>query len=252
MTAPASLGMQIGSILGHYALNSFGSYDLLIPRDTDSIMIVANNIQKFSEEWSLDIKDAAMWTYTRQLVAHTILGQTSVRSALTNLISRHALGLRMGTEKLSEQLKNVDFSDLSTIENMFSGQESVFEIEPSLIHEQTTQELATLIALIEAIIQYMCQLIDQKTIGKSNLINEAASRYRNQFSNLLPIVETLFGYYYDEESIEMGNTFVNSLTDDSNSNWIPILLSADDNLPTPAELESPEAWKLRIIQGRQI
>ncbi len=246
MTAPASLGMQIGSIFGHYALNSFGSYDLNIPRNTNTIMVIADNIDSFATEWSVDLNDATIWTLTRQIIAHLILRQSSIRTTFITLISRHALGLRVGTEKLSDQLKNFDFTDLSTIENMFNNQESVFEIEPSLIHEQTTKELAVLIALTEALIENISELIDVNTVGKSNVIKEAVLRYKTQFNNLIPLTETLFGYYFDEELFGNGNEFVQTLLQDSNENWIQILLKSEDNLPNETELCSPEAWKLRV------
>ncbi len=246
MTAPASLGMQIGSIFGHYALNSFGSYDLNIPRNTDTIMVIADNIDSFATAWSVDLNDATIWTLTRQIIAHLILRQSSIRTTFITLISRHALGLRVGTEKLSDQLKNFDFTDLSTIENMFNNQESVFEIEPSLIHEQTTKELAVLIALTEALIENISELIDVNTVGKSNVIKEAVLRYKTQFNNLIPLTETLFGYYFDEEMFDNGNKFVQTLLQDSNENWIQVLLNSEDNLPSETELCSPETWKLRV------
>ncbi len=246
MTAPASLGMQIGSILGHFALSAFGSYDLLIPRETDTVLIIADNIQKFSDDWSVEINDAAIWTCTRQLAAHFILSKKSIKSTLTTLISRHALGLRVGTEKLSEQIKTIDFSDFSSFENLLNNPDSVFEIEPSLIHEQTTEDLTTIISVINGFIQNVGESIDEKTVGKSNLINEAVLRYKTQYSNLSGLIETLFGYYYDDTKIEQGYQFVKNLLLAEDRDWIEILTRSDEFLPDSLELEDPENWKLRV------
>jgi uncharacterized protein (DUF2342 family) len=71
-------------------------------------------------------------------------------------------------------------------------------------------------------------------------------RYKTQYSNLSGLIETLFGYYYDDTKIEQGYQFVKNLLLAEDRDWIEILTRSDEFLPDSLELEDPENWKLRV------
>ena len=57
MMAPSMMGMAIGSMVGRMSTRTFGQYDLPIPRDTDSLLVVPANIDEFAAEWSLPLDE---------------------------------------------------------------------------------------------------------------------------------------------------------------------------------------------------
>src|SRR5262245_40124660 len=80
MRAPAMMGMAVGSMVGRMAQRSFGQYDLPIPRDDSSLLIIPANIDEFASEWSLSVDEMRMWVLAQELAGHVLLSIDPLRT----------------------------------------------------------------------------------------------------------------------------------------------------------------------------
>ena len=61
MMAPAMLGMAVGSMVGHLATRAFGTHDLPIPRQPNTVTLLPSNIDAFATDWEIPgRRDAAV------------------------------------------------------------------------------------------------------------------------------------------------------------------------------------------------
>ncbi|MGA0186489.1 MAG: zinc-dependent metalloprotease, partial [Ilumatobacteraceae bacterium] len=109
MIAPAMMGMSVGTMVGQLSLRAFGQYDLPVPRDPRSgIVVVAPNIESFAADWSIDPNDMRMWVLVHELTTHSLLSRQPVRQALSDALSRYISGFRPNPEALMDRLSGVE------------------------------------------------------------------------------------------------------------------------------------------------
>ena len=102
---PVLLGMQFGSAAGHLAQQSLGHYALPIPRPGDGeLLVVADNIVRFAEDWSLPLDQTQLWVCIRELTAHAVLTIPHVASRIGELLEGVATDSAAAQQGLLERL----------------------------------------------------------------------------------------------------------------------------------------------------
>ena len=83
-----TMGMTVGSMVGHLAKKSLGQYDLPLPRPVkNEIAIVPSTVDTFAKEWDLPLEDVRMWTLIRELVVHQLYSIPHIRDAVTDIVT---------------------------------------------------------------------------------------------------------------------------------------------------------------------
>ena len=250
MMGPAMMGMSVGTMIGQLALRAFGQYDLPLPRESQSqLLIVAPNIERFATDWSIAADDMRMWVLISELTSHAVLTVPHIRDTVTAAVRHYIAGFSPNPNALMERLTNMDLGDSNPMAMM-----TKFFTDPSIIlgavRSQLQENLApSLDAMVAAIIGYVDHAVDHisaSVLGTGTQIAEAVRRRRVEASPSDSFVEQLLGLHLTQGQVERGNAFVEGVVERAGTEGLGQLFVRSGNLPTPSELDAPGLWLARI------
>lgn len=250
MIAPSMLGMSVGTLVGRLAVNTFGQFDLPLPRETPGrLRIVVGNVDEFADEWSIPREDMTMWALVHELVSAAILATTHVNVALRTLIIDFASGFRPNPGGLSESIGQLDVSSgdpMKILDSLLS--------DPTVLlgaHRSPAQDRVapTLDAAITAIVGYIDHCVDRacaRVLGGESRIAEAVRRRRVAQSTDRIFVERLLGIDLTPERVALAQQFVSGVLERAGETGLAQLAGRPGSLPTPAEIIAPGLWLARL------
>jgi putative hydrolase len=247
--APAMIGMQFGSLVGHLAHRSLGQYELPLPRGAvDSIVIVPANLKQFSEDWSLPPDDVALYVAVRDVVSHAILSRPHVADRLAKLLVRHAQGFRPDPNALQRRLGEAggDMSDLSELSQLLGDPSALGELVDSPEQRQVNAELGALSAAILGYVEWVSETIATRAVSARSSIEEALRRRRMEPGEEGRAADALLGFPLDQETVDRGLAFVRGVLERGGDSELAMLFVRPSSLPTPAEIAAPGLWIERV------
>jgi putative hydrolase len=245
--APAMLGMQIGSIVGHLARITFGQYELPLPRiASNELLIVPSNVVQFAEDWSLARDDARMWVCLNELTLHAVMSRPHVQERLSVLLVEHARGFRLDPRILEGRLEGLDFSDFGALAKLLGDTPALGQVAETPQMRSVQLRLDTLTSLIGGYAEYVTETAAQRLVGSYTSVREAMRRRRVERDEGERSAEALFGLHLDQDQVDKGMAFVRGVIERGGDTELAKLWVVEANLPTPAELEAPGLWIERV------
>lgn len=250
MIAPAMMGMSVGTMVGQLSLRAFGQYDLPVPRDPKTgVLLVAPNVEAFASDWSIVPDDMRMWVLIHEFTSHSILSRDVVRVALTETLGRYISGFRPNPDALMDRLSSVE---LGTDDPMKAMQK--FLTDPSILlgavrshaQEQLAPELDAIVAAVIGYVDLHVDRVTEKLLGTDSRIAEAVRRRRVEASPQDTFVEQLLGLRLSNSQVQRGTDFVNGVVDRAGIPALAQMFALPGNLPTPNELVAPGLWLARL------
>ena len=250
MIAPAMMGMSVGTMVGQLSLRAFGQYDLPVPRDPKTgVLLVAPNVEAFASDWSIVPDDMRMWVLIHEFTSHSILSRDVVRIALTETLGRYISGFRPNPDALMDRLSSVE---LGTDDPMKAMQK--FLTDPSILlgavrshaQEQLAPELDAIVAAVIGYVDLHVDRVTEKLLGTDSRIAEAVRRRRVEASPQDTFVEQLLGLRLSNSQVQRGTDFVNGVVDRAGIPALAQMFALPGNLPTPNELIAPGLWLARL------
>lgn len=250
MIAPAMMGMSVGTMVGQLSLRAFGQYDLPVPRDPRTgVLLVAPNVEAFASDWSIVPDDMRMWVLIHEFTSHSILSRDVVRIALTETLGRYISGFRPNPDALMDRLSSVE---LGTDDPMKAMQK--FLTDPSILlgavrshaQEQLAPELDAIVAAVIGYVDLHVDRVTEKLLGTDSRIAEAVRRRRVEASPQDTFVEQLLGLRLSISQVQRGTDFVNGVVDRAGIPALAQMFALPGNLPTPNELVAPGLWLARL------
>jgi len=246
---PLLAGITSGMLVGRLAARSLGTYDLPIPRDADSLLVVAPNVADFGREWSLPADDLRLWVCLHEAVHHAVLGVPHVREALTDLLTRHAGAFRNDPSALQEHLGDLD---------PMAGPEALVELQqvlnPELVlgavrspeQEALLPHLEALVAVVIGYADHVMDDIGGRLVTNYPMLTEALRRRRVQADDEDRFIERILGLNLTREQVERGAAFVDGVVERAGEEGLRRLWVDRRHLPTPSEVDAPGLWLARI------
>ena len=250
MIAPAMMGMSVGTMVGQLSLRAFGQYDLPVPRDPKTgVLLVAPNVEAFASDWSIVPDDMRMWVLIHEFTSHSILSRDVIRIALTETLGRYISGFRPNPDALMDRLSSVE---LGTDDPMKAMQK--FLTDPSILlgavrshaQEQLAPELDAIVAAVIGYVDLHVDRVTEKLLGTDSRIAEAVRRRRVEASPQDTFVEQLLGLRLSISQVQRGTDFVNGVVDRAGIPALAQMFALPGNLPTPNELVAPGLWLARL------
>jgi putative hydrolase len=245
--APAMLGMQIGSIVGHLARITFGQYELPLPRiASNELLIVPTNVAQFAEDWSLSRDDARMWVCLNELTQHAVMSRPHVHERLSALLVEHARGFRLDPRILEGRMEGLDLTDFGALAQLLGDTPALGQLAETPQMRSVQLRLDTLTSLIGGYAEYVTETAAQRLVGSFTTVREAMRRRRVERDEGERAAEALFGFRLDQDRIDKGLAFVRGVIERGGDSELAKLWVVEENLPTPAELEAPGLWIERV------
>ena len=250
LIAPSMLGMSVGTLVGRLATNTFGQFDLPLPRDPhDRVVIVISNVDSFADEWSIPRDDMTMWALTHELVSHGVFGVAHVRQTVQQLVSQFAGGFRPNPGALSESISSLDISSgdpMKLLNSLLSDPTVLLGAQRSAAQERVAPILDAAIAGIVGYIDHYVDRVTARILGQASPIGEAVRRRRVAQSGDRVFVERLLGVDLTSEQVERAQQFISGVLERAGDDGVALLLAKHGNLPTPSEIVAPGLWLARL------
>jgi putative hydrolase len=251
MLGPMMLGMTAGSLVGHLATRSLGTYDLPVPRPgINELLIVVPNVDQFAEEWSLPRDELRLWICLHELAHHTVLSVPHVGSTITELLEQYVSGFRPDPNALADRLGELDLSaGPQAFEQM---QDILGDPEVVLGAVQSPEQralLPRLEAVLAAVIGYVDHVMD--SVGTSlmpsySMLTEALRRRRVEADRSDRFVERILGLDLTQHQYDRASSFADGVVERAGTEALDRLWESPRTLPTPAEIDAPGLWLARI------
>ncbi|MFZ9517366.1 MAG: zinc-dependent metalloprotease [Ilumatobacteraceae bacterium] len=253
MIAPSMLGMSVGTLVGRLAVNTFGQFDLPLPREPhDKLVIVIGNVDGFADEWSIPRDDMTMWALTHELVSSAVFGVDHLRDAIRQMVIHFAEGFRPNPSALSDGIGQLDVSSgdpMKILDSLLSDPTVLLGAQRSSAQDRIAPSLDAAVAAIVGYIDHCVDRASARILGDGSRIAEAVRRRRVSQSADRVFVERLLGIDLTTERVAIAHQFVAGVIERAGEEGLAQLLDRPGNLPTPAEIVAPGLWLARL-EGR--
>ena len=250
MMAPMMVGLSAGSMVGNLARRSFGQYDLPVPRPLDKpVLLVPANIDSFASDWSLPVDDVRLWVCVHELAHHTILGVPHIRQRLDDLLGEYASGFDPGGGDLGGRLDELDpgsLDDPEALAGMLGSPDVLLGALRSPAQEAMLPALEAIVAVVVGYVDHVIDVVGDRVLGDDGQLTEALRRRRVEASGADRFVERLLGLELTQVQYDRGRRFVDGVIERAGAGALNRLFEAEQNLPTPAEVDAPGLWLARI------
>ncbi|MFZ9866348.1 MAG: zinc-dependent metalloprotease [Ilumatobacteraceae bacterium] len=253
MIAPSMLGMSVGTLVGRLAVNTFGQFDLPLPREPHGkLVIVIGNVDGFADEWSIPRDDMTMWALTHELVSSAVFGVDHLRDAIRQMVIHFAEGFRPNPSALSDGIGQLDVSSgdpMKILDSLLSDPTVLLGAQRSSAQDRIAPSLDAAVAAIVGYIDHCVDRASARILGDGSRIAEAVRRRRVSQSADRVFVERLLGIDLTTERVAIAHQFVAGVIERAGEEGLAQLLDRPGNLPTPAEIVAPGLWLARL-EGR--
>ena len=251
LLSPMLLGMTAGSLVGHLATRSFGSFDLPVPRPpSDEVAVIPANIEPFANDWSMDGDDLRLWICLHQITHHTVLGLPHVHQALTGLLTDYAGAFESDPDSLGSRFADLGVEPGSDPMAQFQELLGDPDVLLGAVRSQRQQEiqprLQTLVAAVAGYVDHVMDSVGSRLIGSYPQITEAMARRRVEASSSDRFVPPPLGVDLIQDHFDRGRAFVDDVVERAGGDGLERLWSSAEVLPTPNELVAPGLWLARI------
>lgn len=245
--SPVLLGMQAGGMVGHLARRALGQYELPIPRDTKTeIVLVPSNIKSFSEDWTLPLDELSLYLSVEEVTRTSVLSRPHVSARFTELINQYVSAFEPNSEALQERLADLDLNDPSELPQALSDPQAILGAMQSPEQSRTLVYLNALVAAFAGYVDYVATTVSAQLIPSAPAIAEATKRRRVEESDGNRLVERLLGLELGQATFDRGDAFVRGVVERAGEAGLGRLWASEADLPTPAEIDAPGLWLARI------
>jgi putative hydrolase len=250
MMAPAMLGMAVGSMVGHLATRAFGTHDLPIPRQPNSVTLLPANIDGFATDWEIPGDEMRLWVLAHELAGHALFEVDHLRDALTDLVRQHVGGFHPDPNAIAERLGALDVDEgdpMAALQQALGDPEVLLGAVISPAQQALRPRLDALVAVVVGYTDWLVDAVAVRVIGGNALrIAEAVRRRRVESTPSDTFVEQLLGIRLGEAQVARGKAFVQGVVDRTGDDGLRPLLERPDAIPTPNEVDAPGLWLARL------
>jgi putative hydrolase len=243
---PVISAVQLGSAVGHLARRTLGPYEVPIPRDRKTLLVVPANVDRFADDWSLERDEVRLWVCLRSVTTHAVLSKPHVAARLRELLERVVRGMTEESAGLTERFRDLDLSGPDALERLLGNPEEMLRVESSPARRHAAEDLAAVVGALLGYVEHVLDLSAIRLLGGRRAIAEAWRRRLVDREGPERSVELLLGLDLGPTQLERGTAFVNGVLTRAGDDGLARLWSRPDTLPTPAELDAPGLWLERI------
>lgn len=243
---PVLLGMQFGSAAGHLAQRALGQYALPLPwAPSHELLVVPDNIARFSRDWSLPEEETRLWVCVRELTAHAVLSRPQVADRIRSLVDLAARDTVATQSGLAERLGG-EAGDPESLQRLLADPESLLADLLTPGQQSTSAELVAVTTAVAAYVDHVTARVTGALTGSAGALREAWYRYRIEDAAGEQAAGALFGLELGRPQVDRGAAFVRGVLERAGEDGLARLWTSARTLPTPAELDAPGLWLERI------
>jgi putative hydrolase len=156
-------GAQVGQAIGNLAGEVVSSTDIGLPLGPlGRAALLPANVRDFGAGLGIAEGDVRLYLALREAAHHRLFGHVGwLRSRLLEAVEAFARGIRVDTERLDSAIRDVDPTDLQSLQQALTG--GLFEPETTDEQRAALDRLETLLALVEG---WVDEVVDAAAAGR--------------------------------------------------------------------------------------
>ena len=244
---PMMLGMQLGSVAGHFSDRAWALSALPLPRTSAAHDIVVNNVVSFADEWSLERDVVFTYALAREFVASSVLCQPGLGDSL------RALLLDAVHEAASAQGDIVN--RLQGLMGNPEGMASLMGNPQGILDGVSLPESTDVSAAMNAATAALAAFFDAAALsittalhGPQPALAEAWRRHRRSDAKGEDAAAALFSVSLQGPHVDEATHFVAALEAEHGLSVFDAFLRVD-GLPSAQELSAPQQWYERVTHS---
>lgn len=251
---------EIGVMLGYISRRVLGQYDLLVPEMDDSVprwkrrrtptggaslYFVGPNMTETCRKLNFVPEDFALWVAVHE-VTHRFqfAGVPWLRDRFFGLITEYMTAVEMDAKNFARRLaegarklvtRSVPVEERSAV-YLFSS-----EAQRGII-----DEIQALMSVVEGHGNYVMDVIGARMIPSFERMRSVFDKRREQTNLLQKVINSAIGLEMKLRQYEVGQRFCEAVVARDGDGALARLWDAPENLPSLAELKTPERWVDRV------
>jgi len=241
--AAATLAAEAGLVMGYVSQRVLGQYEVsLLGGDAPPrLLFVAPNLRKAVREMDVEEEAFGRWICAHELT-HVFQFQAVpwLREHLSGMIRRYLAtvdvridrGTAGGLPSLPSPAKLVEAYREGGLAALVQTQEQ----------RRLLGEVQAVMAVIEGYSEHVMDSLDESVIPGRERLREAMDNRRRSRSAPARIIERLLGFDIKLRQYELGKRFSDAVVERAGLEALNRVWESPEALPTPEELDQPEAW----------
>ncbi len=247
---PMLVSVSAGSMLGHLGSRALGQYDLPIPRDSRTVLVVPASIDAAAEQWDVPVDELRLWVLLHELSAHAVLSVPHVKKQLQGLLLDFAAAFRPDPEAIGEHFGALgdlnDLSRLGELSERLNDPDTLLSMMRSPVHDLLVPQFDALVASILGFVSHTVAEIGRPLIAN---IDTISGQFRQRWIDVAPadrFMERLLGLEITADTLSRGDRFIDGIVTRAGDEGLARLWADELDLPTAAEVDAPGLWLARI------
>jgi len=246
--APLLLGVQAGTLIGHYSAETLGRYDIPIPIQGDErLFFVHANVERLIDSYGFDRTRFKRRLALRDAARHLVLTArpwtaTYHRSLVTELVD--SIEIDMGD--VERRIADIQSGGMEALQEGV-GVDAFMPIVPTERHRKAVDRLKAFVAALDGYAAHAAEKVSDAVAASDARIEEGIARHEASPSEGKALIQSMFGIERDRTLEAGGQTFCAAVVQLRGLPELNRLWDAADNLPTIDEIRDPFAWMERVL-----
>lgn len=249
----ALMSAEAGALTGYLSQRVLGQYEFVIvdPDAPARLLFVAPNIARAAVRLDADAEELLTWIAFHE-VTHAIQfsGVTWLRPYLAGLLTEliDSLDLKVDPRALLRMPTAGDVRDLvdGVRENGLLG------MVGGAARRDLLERVQSVMGVVEGHAEHVMDVVGAEALPSMDKLREALDRRRHERSPLLALLERLIGLDAKLRQYEDGKRFCDAVATAAGPAGLHSVFDGPQQLPSPAELQDPEAWMWRTGVGSAV
>ncbi|WP_067778519.1 zinc-dependent metalloprotease [Actinomyces vulturis] len=237
------MGAQMGSAVGHLALESISATDTGLPLNKEpGTALVSANVAEFADGLESDEQEVLMFLAVREAATARLYAHAPwLRAAVVRAVEEYAGQIHVDRESIDEAIRRVDPTDMEAMREAVSGH--VFSVGTHSDAEARTQEtVAWLLATVEGWVDEVTAQAVAPHLPHAVALGEMMRRHRASGSAAEKMFASLMGMNFRPAQARKAAELWHLLTTAQGVEGRDAYWAHPDVMPTAQEIASPETF----------
>ncbi len=239
-----ALGAQVGALLGYISRKVLGQYDVFLPPDDEGLLyFVGSNVVEVERRFHLPSRDFRLWISLHEVAHRVQFGAAPwLRGYLSSLVDAYLKTVQVDARELLRQLRRA-------AEEVRAGGEwrgvGVLFLLMTPEQRDLFGRMQAVMSVLEGHASFVMNAVGAGRVRDLPRMRRAL-RARRRATGIERSFQRAIGFESKVRQYDVGERFVRLVVDRTGMRGLNRVWQGAANLPTLAEVSSPEDWVARV------
>ncbi len=241
----ATLGAQVGALLGYMGRRVLGQYDIFLPPDDDGLLyFVGANVASVERKYGFKERDFRLWIALHEVTHRVQFGSVPwLRAYIGDLTSSYLSTMEVDAHEMLDRVRRA-VQQVRAGEVEWRGLGWVFLLmTPD--QKDTFRKMQAVMALLEGHGNFVMNGVGRERIPGADAFRRRLAE-RRRSAGLERGLQRAIGFDVKARQYDIGERFVARVVDRGGMEGFNRVWEQASNLPTLEEISRPDAWVARV------